>query len=306
MNRSTEFKMRQTQPLPFSILTYKNHVFRGEGDVHETAYDGYKQSITLIGTGLFSKDSATYTLSLYPSKELFEVNSTKNPLVATVGAVFIILFTSILFMLYDYFVRQEFNSKKDLLEAKRQFMRFVSHEVRTPLNSVCMGLMLLQEEIERAVCIQTNHDKINALESLGPEEVASSPAIAITQDIEDWLQLTSEIYINTQASIDVLNDLLNYDKIEMGLLQLDLTVIPIWNLIERTTSEFNIAAAQKKIHFLVDLNPLLQTGSPVDASMTTVKKPKDCKVVGDAIRLTQVLRNLISNALKFTAEHGKF
>ena len=47
-----------------------------------------------------------------------------------VGAVCIMLFTSALFLLYDFFVRQEFLSKQLIMQAKRNYVRYVSHEVR--------------------------------------------------------------------------------------------------------------------------------------------------------------------------------
>jgi signal transduction histidine kinase len=128
--------------------------FKGAGDLHDSEYDKYLREIVLTGDdGLFSSTSATYTLRLYPSDEFFETYTTSNPRIATIGAVCIILFTSLLFFVYDFLVRQEFHEKKELLEAKRRFVRFVSHEVRTPLNSVCMGLALMEEEMGSALGI---------------------------------------------------------------------------------------------------------------------------------------------------------
>jgi NADH:ubiquinone oxidoreductase subunit H len=65
---------------------------------------------------------------------------------AMVCAVCIIAFTSILFLLYGLCVYQESNAKQEPLEAKRSFVCFVSYEVHTPLNSVCMVLTLTREE----------------------------------------------------------------------------------------------------------------------------------------------------------------
>ena len=70
----------------------------------------------------------------------------------------IILFTSGAFFLYDAFVRRELLAKKDLLEAKRQFMRFVCHEVRSPLNSVVMGLDVVESEIDSASRCKSAHE----------------------------------------------------------------------------------------------------------------------------------------------------
>lgn len=66
---------------------------------------------------------------VYPTESFFSIYSTCNPLFGCIGAVCIILFTSIVFLLYDYYVHREFQSKSDLLHSKRQFMRYVSHEV---------------------------------------------------------------------------------------------------------------------------------------------------------------------------------
>lgn len=61
--------------------------------------------------------------------------STGNAKNATIAALAIIMLISILFLIYDYFVRKEFLERHQLLEAKRRFIRYVSHEVRTPLNA---------------------------------------------------------------------------------------------------------------------------------------------------------------------------
>jgi hypothetical protein len=112
---------------------------RGKGDLHNTKYSGFEQSICLTCGDVFNEEfSAQYTMKMYPTEDFFEIYSTNNPRVATIGAILIIVFTSCLFILYDYFVRREFQSKQDLLKAKRQFMRFVSHEVRNEEQSLIL------------------------------------------------------------------------------------------------------------------------------------------------------------------------
>jgi signal transduction histidine kinase/CheY-like chemotaxis protein len=196
------------------------------------------------------------------------------------------------FFLYDFFVRNEFRAKTNLLAAKRQFVRFVSHEVRTPLNSVCMGLTLLQEEIAMSLGYSTVEDFAAASQ----DEVLSRSQIAGKD--QEWLNLAHEVQVNAQSSVDVLNDLLNYDKIESGTLMLELSVIPIWNLIEQTVNEFKLPAATKKI------NLSLKLPKDENTPFAIAKKLNQQKVVGDSVRITQILRNLVSNALKFTPENG--
>ena len=125
------------------------------------------QSIPLTGNDYYSNASAIYTLSLYPTNALFQTYSTANPSIAAVGSVCIILFTSILFMLYDFMVRKEFTTKDKLLESKRRFVRFISHEVRTPLNSVTMGISLLQDECANALGHKSSHEMLKREGSQG-------------------------------------------------------------------------------------------------------------------------------------------
>jgi signal transduction histidine kinase len=134
--------------------------------------------------------------------------------------------------------------------------------------------------------------------------------------VEEWLMLSDEIYSNIQAAVDVLNDLLNYDKIESGTLSLEFTVLQFWQLIEETVGEFKLSAMQQDINLILDFSGLAAAlspesisgeecdmGPPLTAAM--LRKSMECHVVGDRIRLIQVLRNLVSNGLKFTPEKGK-
>lgn len=275
--------------------------FLGKGDLHDTKWDDYKMEKLLMEPGSMADSSAVYTLTCYPNDSFPSNYQTNNPIVAAVGSVIIILFTSFLFFAYDRCVRKEFDGKKELLEAKRQFVRFVSHEVRTPLNSVCMGLTLMTEEMAQsfgfksAVEMMSNKDK--QTEDTNTQSITTNKNDSAAD--KEWFNLANEILTNTQCAVNVLNDLLNYDKIENGQLSLEMTVIPIWKLLERTVMEFKLPMASKNITMHFQLPELSDT-----STRTPTKKLQDQKVIGDTVRITQVLRNLISNAIKFTPEKG--
>jgi signal transduction histidine kinase/CheY-like chemotaxis protein len=248
----------------------------GEGDHHLEKFDSYAVELEMTPMNLFANSSVSYTMTLYPTEDLYKVYSTRNPAMASMGAVLVIAFTSFLFLLYDQFVQREFNAKSDLLEAKRKFVRFVSHEVRTPLNSVCMGLTLLKDEMSTS---QTS---------------SGSSSTRDEQDVPQWLSLTDEVLAGARSAVDVLNDFLNYDKIESGKLTLELSVIRIFELVEKTVDEFRLPAEKKKLQFTIK-TPTSNDGSHENERFS----------VGDVMRLSQVFRNLLSNAIKFTPEGGK-
>ena len=234
--------------------------------------------------GLYSEFSASFTLKLYPSEEFMLTYRTKNPLWAGLISIFIITFTTVVFFVYDSNVRGEFNFKNELLEGKRNFIRFVSHEVRTPLNAVCMGLLLMREEFEKSSRNLTEYSV---------DEHGKSPHVFIDK-IAEWEEVTDEILGNAQNAVDVLNDLLNYDKITTRSLKLQLSVLKTDFLIDHAQKEFKIPAAKKKIDIVFQNNA--SPPCPME----------DICIVGDNVRLIQVLRNLMSNAIKFTPNGGKF
>jgi signal transduction histidine kinase len=108
-------------------------LYIGPEDLHDLSYTHFASSILLTEGSHFSPEAPVYKLTVYPTAEFFETFETHNPIIASIGAIVIILLTSFVFFVYDSVVRQKFVENSVILEAKRMFMRFVSHEVRTPL-----------------------------------------------------------------------------------------------------------------------------------------------------------------------------
>lgn len=240
-----------------------------------------------------------YTLTLVPSNEFFDAFKTSSPTVSSVGAASIVIFTSLIFLMYDFFVRREFLTNKQILNAKRQFMRFVSHEVRTPLNAVSMGLSILSDDMARVA------DEAAALATKS-DIILSSPSIS--EKIHGWMAMVNDVKNSTDLSVDVLNDLLNYDKIESGNLRLELSLISLWTLIQEASNEFRLSALDKRINFELESIQLPKANS-ADLEDSQRSGPRSyvhqTKIVADRIRITQVFRNLVSNAIKFTDQGGK-
>ena len=287
------------------------------GDVGAEADGDYYYATSHINPNYFSNTTIEYYMDIYSTQEFTNIYTTDNPYIACVGAVCIMLGTTLLFFAYDYFVRKEFHSKKKLLEAKRQFVRFVSHEVRTPLNTVCMGLTLLQHEMHGVLGRYDGSSSSGTTKDDNDGEIGNSEDMQFRERVQEWTELTHQVYQNADAAVNVMSDLLNYDKVQMGTLTLELSLINIYNAIEKTASEFKIASVEKKVNLQLDLKSLLMLGgntdkndeekpaSLADCALSLPDSVRSCKVVGDPVRLAQVFRNLISNGLKFSNEGGK-
>lgn len=296
----------------------KTPTFLGLKDLHEPGFDDRAESALLSELANQHRDSQSYsgvpmssdfcpwTVTVYPSSLMQQSYMTNTPLLFALGSAMIFIFVALVFAIYDLLVRREFNHKQQLLEAKRHFMRFVSHEVRTPLNGVCLGLSLLQDEIASAVDATIKARGESTSHSPATAAGDNSNGLLSTQQMEEWMDLTREICDSAEASVDVLNDLLNYDKIQMGSFSMELSVMRIWKLVEETSREFRLSARQKNIQFALENRLLAGIGSNDES--TDLEDPETSlaalRVVGDHIRLAQLLRNLVSNSVKFTSEGG--
>jgi signal transduction histidine kinase len=163
----------------------------------------------------------------------------------------------------------------------------------------------MQEEIGDAFLPDSSTSDNNDSES--KTTTGDSVAVEICNSV---LGLSQEILSNAESAVDVLDDLLNYDKIEIGKLSLELSIVPIWDLIERTANEFMVPAKAKKINFVIDFSPLVEDEPDLEksASLHAMQLPRNVqehRVMGDTVRIAQALRNLLSNGLKFTPEGGK-
>lgn len=101
---------------------------------------------------------------------------------------------------------------------------------------------------------------------------------------QDYLE---KIQVSGRVLLELVDDVLDYSHLESGKLQLDRGVIDIASMIESVVALYQNKAKEKGIKIIVDVD------ARVDASL-----------IGDAVRLKQMLANYISNAVKFS-EKGK-
>jgi signal transduction histidine kinase/DNA-binding response OmpR family regulator len=97
-------------------------------------------------------------------------------------------------------------------------------------------------------------------------------------------RFAATIQSSADALLAIINDILDFSKIEAGKLRLESQDLDIRQVVEEVIDLFAQRAHQKGIELLLDIDPYLHRWAR-----------------GDELRIRQILMNLVSNALKFTA-----
>nr|XP_019044826.1 hypothetical protein I302_06740 [Kwoniella bestiolae CBS 10118]OCF23756.1 hypothetical protein I302_06740 [Kwoniella bestiolae CBS 10118] len=167
--------------------------------------------------------------------------------------------------------------RKEAEEAKRQqelLIDITSHEIRNPISSVMQisistNLLSLQEQLQAA----------------RETQACFVPTSQLLNNIEEDLEALESIYQCGLAQERISNDVLSLGKIQLEMFDVE---VDMTRETQKTMSIFQNEARMKRINLSLELGEGFKT-----LGLKTVKT--------DPVRLNQIVTNLLSNAIRFTA-----
>lgn len=173
-----------------------------------------------------------------------------------------------------------------------------------------MGAELLQSSFRQAI---EEHVPGHRSHHAAPESVGAATSAVesgtssngnisfIDERCATWLDLTDDIKESCEDAVRILNDVLQYDKLKEGILELDVERVDMMHLIRKSVKQFSSSATKRNVELsLIEPSAQFPAGEGKDPEEDTSSfEQQNLHDLGDAVRLKQVMRNLLSNALKF-------
>jgi two-component system, sensor histidine kinase and response regulator len=150
-------------------------------------------------------------------------------------------------------------------QSKTEFLALLSHELRTPLTSI-LGLSATLLRL---------------------------PLLNLTDRQQNYLQT---IHNSGEHLSELVDDILDFYKLEVGKTFLKVSEFSLSKLLKQAVDSVRLKAAHAKIDLQVQI---INNGDDVSNV-----SGRDLRFQGDTKRIHQILINILSNAIKFTPEHG--
>jgi signal transduction histidine kinase/CheY-like chemotaxis protein len=193
--------------------------------------------------------------------------------------------------------------KQQKLSTRLNLIRYVSHEMRTPLNTAYLGLEMLSTELKS---LKAKYDLLLADQSTGkrgsrnhsrPKHLPTT-STTLSEDVHEIEDTVKQVQDSCKVAVETLDDLLTFDKLDENKLVIEVDYLDPWTFLCDAAKPFEINARVLNIKYVIEVE---DNGGLTPANCQWLKK---YFIKGDKFKLAQVIRNLCSNALKFTPSGG--
>jgi two-component system sensor histidine kinase/response regulator len=175
--------------------------------------------------------------------------------------------------------------EQQFVQALANFMTLVLEAARRRESEEALGIAkLAAEDASKAkteFLANMSHEIRTPMNGvIGMTEILARTPLTNTQR-----HYVETIHNSGDTLLTLINDILDFSKIEAGKLEIQSVPIDLRDIVERTVEQLAERAQRKGLHIGADYDPSIPTA-----------------VMGDPIRIRQIVTNLLGNAIKFTQE----
>jgi CheY-like chemotaxis protein/CHASE3 domain sensor protein len=173
---------------------------------------------------------------------------------------------------------QELEERSRLLEERNQMILERNHEIQAKAEQLAVSTRYKSEFLANMSHeLRTPLNSILLLSRLMSENTTDNLS-------DEQIEYAKVIQNSGQGLLSLINEILDLSKIESGKMDLHLETVQVEDITAGIAALFRPVANEKNLAFEVQINPR------IPSAMTT-----------DRMRIEQILKNLVSNALKFTS-----
>ena len=262
-------------------------------------------------------DAVEYLLTIYPSEEFYNDRHTLLPLFASLGLGVVFCLLMVLGLLHSSIMSMKLEraASKRLDSAKHNFVRVLIHEVRTPLQSIILGLELLRSELgTTAEPINISSEKDSSEEKLITQ---AASIVASKGNVNTISEIQTGLEMDTILTVSTLDDLVEYDRLQVTQFNTSSNVSKTPTLLMPLLLEVlrpakrQAVRSQCQLSFAIDVphqDDLPGSGNvnnTNDDSEATTYGPilsvDELAVGADGDKLEHLCRHILNNALKHSA-----
>lgn len=240
----------------------------------------------------------------------------RTPDTATTYFYMMIVYSVMMLLLPDHLARHAIATTSAKLETKRAVVRSLKESLTVPLHAAKTSIHDAFDKIAKLIQACTNTVDMTAHE---------------TTLIDNVQEIMASVNASCEAVSGLLSDMGFMEKMEAGIFSLELTVVPLRQFVVDAIAPFHIEAVHKSLQLTVvaDIDSVVNADSTMCSycgksttlrqsqtinmnyntafSMQTSKAVPQMEYCAqmDVVKMTHVLRNFVSNAIKFTPNGGQ-
>lgn len=188
---------------------------------------------------------------------------------------------------------QDYNDEDKFTNEDLNALEFIANQIAIAIQRRTMldDLVAARKKAEEAALAKQQFMSTMSHEIRTPlNEVIGITNLMLQGDPrEDQLEFLKTLRFSANHLLTLVNDVLDYNKMESGNLVFEKTPFSLSDFLDEIQRSYSFKSQDKKIEFVLEKDSNL---------------PEE--IIGDPIRLNQILSNLLSNAMKFTSKGGVY